>query len=90
MDYIKAKLKSILILSVLLIGIIVSVYLVQFQHIFKSRATEQMYNAIEVNQTSESGEKQKISCQENNCTTNSLDVEFQVNVKDIEDQANSE
>lgn len=90
MEYIKANLKSIIFITILLIGIIVGVYLVQVQHIFKSKASEQIYNAIEVNQTTESGEKQRIQCEENNCTSQSLDMEFKVNVKDLEQLENAQ
>jgi len=84
MDYIKANLKSVIIISLLLVGIIVGVYLVQVQHIFKSRASEEIYNTIEVSQTTESGEKQRVQCEGNNCTTQSLDIDFKVNVSDLE------
>lgn len=90
MEYIKANLKAVTLVIFLLIGIIVGVYLVQVQHIFKSRANDPIYNTIQVNQTTENGEIQPISCTENNCTTSSLDVQFKVNVKDLEDQINSQ
>lgn len=90
MDYIKNNKKQIIIVTLLLIGIILGVYLVQVQHIFKSKATDQIYNTIEVRQIGENGDFQPVSCQENNCTTNSLDIQFKVNVKDLEDQINSQ
>lgn len=74
----------------LLIGIIVGVYLVRFQQIFKSRANEQIYNVIEVNQTNDVGETKRVECQGNNCNTDSLDIEFKVNIKSLEDQINSQ
>lgn len=89
MQYVKSNLKSIIFITILLIGIIVGVYLVQVQHIFKSKASEQIYNAIEVNQITEVGEKQRVQCEENNCTSKSLDMEFKIDVKNLEKLENT-
>jgi len=68
---------QILIAVILIAGIVGGVYLIQHPQIFKSKAGQTIYNAFEI--TDDTGNA--IPCIENNCNTDSLDVN--IKIKDI-------
>lgn len=84
MDYLKKNKKQISILTLLLVGIILGVYLVQTQKIFKSKANLEIYNTFNITQTTQSGENKTIECQENNCQIESSDIEIKSDVDELE------
>ncbi|OGE26228.1 hypothetical protein A3C26_02770 [Candidatus Daviesbacteria bacterium RIFCSPHIGHO2_02_FULL_39_12] len=74
---IQNKFKLLMIL-LLMAGLISLIYLVQNTQIFKSRANEQLYNAIEVTD----GEGNNI-CQGNKCDLKPV-IKFKVNISELE------
>lgn len=79
MSFIKANLKSIIILFLILVGIVVGVYLVQVKHIFKSRAFTDVNEAFEV--TDDQGNSLQDKCGGDRCEVESLRVN--IKIKDI-------
>ncbi len=77
----KANFIKIFLIILLVSGTIIGVYLVQNKQIFKSKASQEIYNAFEFSQTTNQGQV-PVSCSGNSCTTNSLDI--QVKVKDLQ------
>lgn len=73
----------LLLLVIILIGLVVGIYLLQTQKIFKSKASNNMMNAFEFN----NNKNQVLNCDGSVnppvCNTNSLDVTVQV--KDLEE-----
>lgn len=88
MDFIKQYKKQIIIIILLLLGILIGLHLVQTPQIFKSRATQELYNTFQLNQTSDEGATKPVTCgnTENGytCTTESLDVNLKVDVLELE------
>ena len=76
-SYIQSKRAQVLVLGLVLMGVVVGVYLVRTQKIFKSRADDPIYNAFQVSGA---------DCQGNQCSTKSLDVKFKV--KDLQQLIN--
>lgn len=70
---------KVIVVFLLLVGIIVGVILVQQTQIFKSRADQRLYNAIEV--TDSAG---NLICSGNECNTDSLDVNVYLNIQELE------
>lgn len=71
--------KQIAIVTILILGIIISVVLVQRQQIFKSKASQQLQNAFEI---TPADPQKTVSCSEGTCQTDTLDV--QIKLQDIE------
>lgn len=71
--------KAIAAAMILLLGLIIGVYLVQVQQIFKSKASEEdIYNAFSITQIDENGVESPVTCNGNVCETNSLEVNFKI------------
>lgn len=88
MNYIKQYRKQLLITTLLLLGIIVSVYLVRLPQIFKSKAAQELYNTFQLTETTSDGEIQQVSCENTQdgytCTTDSEDINLRVDVDELE------
>lgn len=88
MDYIKQYKKQLIITILLLLGIGIGVYLVRLPQIFKSKASQELYNTFQLTQTSPDSEIKPVTCEntENGytCTTDSLDVFLRVDVLELE------
>lgn len=88
MDYLKQYKKQLIITILLLLGISIGVYLVRLPQIFKSRATQELYNTFQLTQTTDDGETKPVTCEntENGytCSSDSLDVFLRVDVLELE------
>lgn len=83
----KGNFKTILIVILLISGIIAGVILVQNPQIFRPKASEEIYNAIEVKD-----EEGNSLCSENECEIQDPNspIKFNINVGRLEEQANKE
>lgn len=70
---------GLLVVLILVIGLIALLILIKNPQIFKSRANQRLYNAIEV--TNSQGQ---LLCNGNGCNTDSLDVNIRLNIEEIE------
>lgn len=75
----KKQILTVAVLIILTAGLFVSVYLVQKQQIFKSKASQDVFNAFEV---SPADQQKQVGCSEGTCQTDTLDI--QIKLKDIE------
>lgn len=71
--------KQIAIVAILILGIIISVVLVQRQQIFKSKASQQLQNAFEI---TPADPQKSVSFDGDSYQTDTLDV--QIKLQDIE------
>lgn len=88
MDYLKEYRKQLLLTIIILIGLIAAVYLVQTKQIFRSKASQEIYNTFQLNQTTPEGEIKQVSCENTQdgytCTTESLEVNLKVDIDELE------
>lgn len=88
MDYIKQYKRQVFLITLLLLGIGVSVYLVRLPQIFKSRANQEVYNTFQVTQTTTNGETELVNCEDTEngytCITDSLDINLKVDPDELE------
>lgn len=71
------SLRQIIIFAVLLVGLLITLYLVQHQQIFKGRATTDVYSAIHIDKP-DNEPNSSITCSGNNCSTNTLNVKISI------------
>lgn len=89
-DYLKKNIIAVLIVSILLIGLLIGVYLVKNKQIFKSRANSNIFDSITVSELDPDGNTiQENICQGNDCQTNSKKIRLNINLKKIEDLQNT-
>lgn len=87
-NYLKTNLKIIIISLILLLGLVVTLYLVKNPKIFKSKADEG--SIFSSTQVSPQNESDQVSCQANNCTTSTKNIRMKINLKQLEDLENEE
>ncbi len=68
------NIKTILMIALLVIGLVLAVYLVQRQQIFRSRAAVEPSTAFEIKDT----KGQMVNCSSNNCTSGTSEVIIQL------------
>lgn len=68
-----------------MLGLGITIYLVQKQQIFRSRASQEVYSGFEIKQIKD-GSEQPVHCAGGSCTTESLDIKMRV--QDLQKLAN--
>lgn len=72
-----------------MIGLVISIILVQRQQIFKSKANLGIFNSITISEVGQDGQEREGICQENNCQTSSKQIKMRINLKQLEDLQNN-
>lgn len=81
----KIKVLQVILFILFLVGLLVVLYLIKKPQIFKSKASNEIYDAFTF--TDNQG---KIYCDRNICTTNALDINVKIDIDQLEKIANQE
>lgn len=79
--------KYLILSGLVLLGIVAGVILVTYPQIFSTRAANTIYNSFQVTPAQDNKGK-NVSCNENNCQTDTLDINFQVDPNALEQTFN--
>ena len=76
--------KALIFAVFLILGLAVGVYLVQTKQIFKSKASQQIYNAFEITEQDENGQEKRVACVGNECTVESLNLKIKIDPSQLD------